>query len=415
MGKELMECLSIVSKVVTDKGVEVYYQPIVSLDSKAIVGFEAFSRGVDELGTTVADAACLFNSSLPFQAQYKVETLCLSKSLDSYQAIYSKYQEMLLFLNVNAGLYCLEEYKKSNPVHLVEPLGYDPRIVVFEFDSAHLKKKIPLGVIKDIQKKGYRISVDNADGSLGCKERMFRIRPDFAKLDRKLYAGLDRSAHIKRMVMAAGNTFRESGALPVAKGVETESEAFALAEAGFYLQQGFFYSDSSENDSGTEGFTDKVARIHNHYRNLGVARLKGVQDNLRNFHLLLKATITKLQQEDSSGMDRTLEELANKTPELVSAFVLNAAGKQISKKIVGRSGDRMGMRIESSTVGSDHSHEDYFMYLNSGLEKSGGIREANPFCREKTRYLAGFFYKSEARRGSILVLEYVDRIYRAED
>ncbi|WP_432735542.1 EAL domain-containing protein [Maridesulfovibrio sp. FT414] len=407
MIKELKECIAAVKQVISEQGVAVYFQPVISLESRGIVGFEAFARGVDELGNTVADASCLFNESLPPQARRRVEQLCLSKSLQSYRSISEKYPTMLLLLNVNLALFSDDLYEGMDFESLFTPFEYNPRQVVLEFDSEQLQKKVPMELIRKLQKQGYRISVDNVDAGLACKERMLRIRPDFAKLDRSLYAGIENSGYIKRMAASAAMVIEQVGAIPVAKGVESEAESFALAETGFCLQQGYFFSDKAEEGGN---FADKVARVHFHYRENRLASVNDAQKTFREMHLILKSAISRLQSEDPSMMNGVLDDLVKRSPELVSAFILSDSGKQVSKTVVGKSGDRVGVRIKPAAVGSDHSCEEYFMYLNAGLEKCAGYLGATPFCRQDARYLAGYFYRDNARKGLILVLQYVDKL-----
>ncbi|WP_291326762.1 EAL domain-containing protein [Desulfovibrio sp. UCD-KL4C] len=403
------ECLTSVSKVLDGESVEVYFQPVLSLESKGIIGFEAFSRGVNESGKTIVEPACLFSSSLPPETQLKVETLCVNKILKSFRNIHRKYKKMVLFLNVNSNVYNFPENENQYPFKELESSKFNPSSIAFEFEVSQLEKKIPLSLIGSLQESGYRISLDNTRVSLAGLEVVFKIRPDFIKLDRFFFEGIDKSSHKRNMVKAAALTFEQAGAMPVAKGVETEAEALALAESGFYLQQGFFYTNGGDDESSSTNFGDKVAKLNTDYRNINVVKFDNSRELFAHFHLVLKSVISKLQQEELSGMNDVLKDLVKKERGIVSVFSLDASGKQLSQRFVGKSGDHIGRIVEMSVAGCDHSHEDYFMYLNSGLEKVAGIKEISAFCREDSRYIAGFFYREEGRRGLILVLEYLDK------
>ncbi|MBI9110953.1 EAL domain-containing protein [Maridesulfovibrio ferrireducens] len=408
------ECQTAVGQILEGKGVEVFYQPVLSLESKGVIGFEAFSRGVDELGKTIVEPACLFSSSLPPDTQFKVEMLCLNKSLDSFRDIHRKYKNMILFLNVNSNVYNLPENGKLSPFKAVESFKFNPRTIAFEFEVSQLEKKIPLRLIKSLQENGYRISLDNTRVSLAGLEVVFKIRPDFVKLDRFFFKGLDKSNYKKDMVKAAAFTFKLAGAMPIAKGVETEGEALALAEAGFYIQQGFFYTNEEEGESSTSTFGEKMANLGADFRGVKILKFDESREVFAHYHLVLKSTVLKLQQEEFAGVNDVLKELIKKEHGIVSVFVLDASGKQVSQRFVGKSGDVIGKSVEVSLTGRDHSHEDYFIYLNSGLEKVAGRLRRSAFCREDSRYIASFFYRQETRRGLILVLEYLDKSQKPE-
>ncbi len=189
------------------------------------------------------------------------------------------------------------------------------------------------------------------------------------KIGPSFFAGIDSSDNIKRAVASAAVIFRQIGAVPIVKGVETEAEALALAEAGFYVQQGYFYA----KEHYSSGLYEKMVRIYDQYCDLEKHRFKVTQKSFRNYYLLLQRTLKKLQQVDLWDMHKTLERLAKAHPDLVSACVLDFSGQRITKMVVGKAGELLGKTLETSIAGKDHSAQDYFMYLNSGLEKCSGM------------------------------------------
>ena len=372
MEGDIKSCITAISKVVTEDGLTILFQPVVSLLSRAVVGFEAFARGVDEKGETIASPGCLFNSSLPIQAQLKVEELCLKKSLESYKPLYEKYSDMLLYLNINCGVYSRAEDKEHGPHQLAELYKYSPRMIVFEMDAAQLKENPPLEMIRVVREKGYRLCVDNVLPSFECMDRLHIIKPDFVKIDRKFYEGIEKSKRIKKKLTSIATLFFLCSVIPVAKGVETELEAVSLMQSGFYMQQGFFYSDSAETEGKEDSFKAKVNRISKSVNGDMKTESEDVREKFRDSHLLLKSTMTRLQQEGDGDMNRILEELVKKNDSVVSVYILDSSGKQRSKRLVGKAADPFGLRVLPSVVGSDHSTQDYFTYLNSGFEKSAG-------------------------------------------
>ncbi|WP_415714669.1 EAL domain-containing protein [Maridesulfovibrio sp.] len=404
---DIKSCITAISKAVTEDGITIYFQPIVSLLSRTVIGFEAFSRGVDDSGATLAAPDCLFNSSLPIQAQFKVEEVCLKKGFAAYGPLYEKYRDMLLFLNINCSLYSHNEYKGRSPHQLAEPFKYSPRMITFEMDAAQLKDVPPLDMIRLVRENGYRISVDNVVPSVDCMDRFQIIKPDFVKLDRKFYKGIDKSRRIQKKVAATAELFSLCGAMGIAKGVETEAEALALMRSGYYMQQGYFYSDSADEEGREDSFGNKVSRISKSVH--GEKKKEGElsRELFRNSHLLLKSTMTRLQQEEDGEMNRILDELLKKNANIVSVYVMDSSGKQISKRLAGKGADPFGLRILPSAVGSDHSDKDFFVALNSGFEKVAGLCAPDPLCSDGYNYIAGFYYQQGSRRGRILVLEYV--------
>ncbi|GKT16366.1 EAL domain-containing protein, partial [Aduncisulcus paluster] len=121
----------------------------------------------------------------------------------------------------------------------------------------------------------------------------------------------------------------------------------------------------------------------------GDMKLKSENDRekFRDSHLLLKSTMTRLQQEGDGDMNRVLEELVKKNDSIVSVYILDSSGKQRSKRLAGKAADTFGLRVLPSAVGSDHSAQDYFTHLNSGFEKSAGEHSPDALCSEKYNFL----------------------------
>lgn len=402
-----MEQAETVRRVLDEQGIAIYFQPLVSVESKGIVGFEAFSRGVDREGRTIADAGVLFNEKLPMKEQYDLELLCHKESLESFETINNRFKDMLLFLNVNSNIYNSKDFARCDPASSLTPFHYSPKLIVFEFDVAQLADQIPVVHIKKLKQLNYRICLDSIQENVRSRELTLLIKPDFVKIDRSFYDGIDKSAQVVDNVKSAAHGCRRAGVQPIAKGVETEQEATALALAGVTLQQGYFYTDTGGKKK--ESFNSRVTRLNSACRDKEAESFKVGHDHFCRYHLLLKKTMNKLTlAADAVGTNKILEHMVRKNDEVVTAFVLSASGKQLSSRFVGRSGDFIGKRIESCAVGSDHSLKEYFMYLNSGFDKIAGATESSPFCRGGCRYLAGFYFNEERRKGEILVIEYSD-------
>lgn len=408
MDNDIKSCITAISKVVIEDGITIYFQPVVSLLSKTVIGFEAFARGTDESGETSVSPACLFNSALPIKAQLKIEEVCLSKSLEAYKPLYEKYRDIILFLNLNSNIYSRDEYKVRSPHKLAASYKYSPNMITLELDAAHLVKAVPFEMITSSRDLGYKISIDNVDASAECANILRRTKPDFVKFDSKIYQDMGGAEGVKEELATFVADLLSQGITPVAKGVEKEQEAVTLAKAGFTLQQGYFYADSSSASGRSDSFSDKINRVSHALKENNKSSVKLKQEIFREVHLLLKSTVTRLQQEEDGELNRILEELIKKNPKIVSAYILSASGRQLTKRFAGKAADSLGMKLVNSAVGSDHSDSEIFIYLNSGFEKIAGTHGPDPLCRSGYNYLACFFYKDRSRRGQILILDYVN-------
>jgi EAL domain-containing protein (putative c-di-GMP-specific phosphodiesterase class I) len=96
------------------------------------------------------------------------------------------------------------------------------------------------------RKRGAKIALDDLSGgpeSLACLEL---LRPDIAKVDTALTAGIQHSVARRKLVQAVVECAHEYGAKVVAEGVERVDEFRAMAELGVDLGQGFYFGQPTD-------------------------------------------------------------------------------------------------------------------------------------------------------------------------
>jgi EAL domain-containing protein (putative c-di-GMP-specific phosphodiesterase class I) len=94
--------------------------------------------------------------------------------------------------------------------------------------------------------RGALVALDDLSGgpeSLACLEL---LRPDVAKIDTAMTAGIQHSAGRRALVKALVDCAHELGARVVAEGVERVDEFRAMAELGVDLGQGFYFGQPTE-------------------------------------------------------------------------------------------------------------------------------------------------------------------------
>ena len=121
--------------------------------------------------------------------------------------------------------------------------GIDPKRVVLEFGNLEL-----LGKPSELDRAhslasdaGFRVLADNVgSGEVGLK-RLAVFRPNFAKLDRSLIRGIERSPRRQAIVLGIIATCQALGTEVIAAGVENAAEAAWLKRSGIEFAQGFHF------------------------------------------------------------------------------------------------------------------------------------------------------------------------------
>jgi EAL domain-containing protein (putative c-di-GMP-specific phosphodiesterase class I)/DNA-binding response OmpR family regulator len=203
------------------------FQPIVALETRQVVGFEALTRFSDGTPPNIRFAEA---AALGLGDDYELAAL---------EAALAEARKLpdgsFLTMNVSPAV-ALGAGKRLR--RLLAGAG---RPIVLELtehvaidDYGHLRDAIAaLGEVE--------IAVDDAGAGYASMRHILEIRPAFAKLDISLVRGIDGDE--LRQAMAAGFQYYalRTGCRLVAEGVETEEEAGSLRALGVDLGQGYLF------------------------------------------------------------------------------------------------------------------------------------------------------------------------------
>ena len=203
------------------------YQPIVELDARRVVGFEALTRFDDGTPPDIrfADAARLGLGDA-------YELAAIGTALGGADRLPDD-----AFLSVNVS----PAVALASGERLRASLDGARRPVVLE-----LTEHVPIvdyTPLRDaIRNLGdVKIAVDDAGAGYASLRHILELRPAYAKLDISLVRGID--GDDLRQAMAAGMQYYalRSGCRLVAEGIETDEEAEVLRNLGVELAQGYLF------------------------------------------------------------------------------------------------------------------------------------------------------------------------------
>jgi diguanylate cyclase (GGDEF)-like protein/PAS domain S-box-containing protein len=238
-------------KLETDlrKGIErgeliVYYQPIVSLQSGKITGFEALSRWQRPEGMVspadfipVADETGLIltiNRALMLEA---------CQQLRSWQSQFGCDPPLTMSMNVSPKQFIQPELAKEIGA-IVQQTGVTPNTVNLEIMEtiAMGDADRALSVISDLKALGVLLSIDDFGTGYSSLSRLPRFPVDALKIDRVFISNMntDHDSHeIVRLIVMLAHSLRLK---VVAEGTETEDQITELKRLGCEMAQGYLYS-----------------------------------------------------------------------------------------------------------------------------------------------------------------------------
>jgi diguanylate cyclase (GGDEF)-like protein len=229
------------------KGIErnefrVVYQPVCSLQTGAVVGFEALSRWQKPDGTMmpmtfieVADQAGLMeviNRQLMREA---------CRNLREWQRIYGQpftmsvnvTQRQFAQPNLTDEIFGVLRDTEVNPECL--ELEIVETVAMGTADAEH-------SILYELKRLGIRLSIDDFGTGYSSLARLQKLPVDTLKIDRKFVSEIestDSNREVVRVIVMLGRSF---GLKVVAEGVETKEQADFLRSTGCDMAQGYLYS-----------------------------------------------------------------------------------------------------------------------------------------------------------------------------
>lgn len=215
------------------------FQPIYSIAHRRIVGLEALARGVDTGGAIVPPAR-LFD--LPDQpAVVALDRLCQRVHIDNFRALAPP--SAWLFLNVDPGTLGQQTDYLAFLQALLADSGLPPNRIVIEVLESTIDDEAALEThIQACKALGFLIAIDDFGAGQSNFERIWRIKPDIVKLDRRMVQKAGMDASVRSLIRGITALLHQCKCIVLAEGVENEAEAMAAMQGGVDLVQGFFFA-----------------------------------------------------------------------------------------------------------------------------------------------------------------------------
>ncbi|MDA0181311.1 EAL domain-containing protein [Solirubrobacter phytolaccae] len=228
------------------------YQPIVDLDTREVVGYEALARG--PVGSALERPDLLFaaarSSGLLAELEWACRAAALSGALDARL-------RKTLFVNVEPSL-----LDTPVPDSLSELIARATREldVMIELTERALTDK-PAEVLARVQAMragGLMIALDDVGADHRSLALMPFVNPEVIKLDLRLVQE-NPSPAIAAIVHAVNAEAERSGAVLLAEGIETEAQLEVARALGARYGQGWLFGYPAELPTGTQPLPTPLA------------------------------------------------------------------------------------------------------------------------------------------------------------
>lgn len=217
-----------IKRVLEDDDFAIAVQPIVRLDSGALVGAEALARfpspPVQGPDRWFAEAyAAGIGAQLELAAARKAINLLDELPPHAY-----------LSLNIGPEVMATTEF-----MDLIR--GADAERLVIELTEHFAVEDYQRlrAALCGLRRAGARLAIDDTGAGFASLAHILKLSPEIIKLDRDLARGIDADPVRRALAAALVDFARQTGAQVVAEGLETDAELATVRELGIHLGQGY--------------------------------------------------------------------------------------------------------------------------------------------------------------------------------
>jgi PAS domain S-box-containing protein len=222
----------------------VFYQPIVSLQTGKIAGFEALTRWQrgEKIVPPIEFIAVAEEIGLiiPMNRQLRREA-CLQ--LQSWQSEYPATPPLTMSVNITPKEFAQPDLASEIGKTLAE-IGFDPACLQLEIiETVAMGDAEKSGqVLAQLKALGVRLSIDDFGTGYSSLSRLRRIPVDTLKIDRAFIMNMDSDPESHEIVRIIIMLAHNLGLKVVAEGTETEEHIRLLKQLNCEMSQGYNYS-----------------------------------------------------------------------------------------------------------------------------------------------------------------------------
>lgn len=338
---------------------EPFFQPILSLQTQQIVGYEALGRKIEE-GRVYSLGPFFQDRTVSEEEHLHVDRWLREKAIAAMVQA-EREQEALLFLNLKPS-WIYRVYKKTGQLPTLQLLGkhgLDPSKVVIEITEEEFRGRLDelSSIIQVYREQGCRIAIDDIGSGYSNYDRIASIKPNILKIDLKLLKKSSLHDGYKALLNSFSILSSQMGSSLLVEGVETKQDLYHAMKAGARYVQGFLFSEAKSGFQASNAYEKLLKEEIRYYTDQEVARYRSlfaIQESLNGL------VISDVNISSADEADATIESLLlSVTASVERIYICREDGCQISSNYI-RSPEG-GWRKDARYQGSNWIWRPYFI------------------------------------------------------
>ncbi|MBU3112305.1 GGDEF domain-containing protein [Clostridium lacusfryxellense] len=223
-------------RIISNNNLRSVFQPIVSLQTGDVIGYEALTRG--PVDSKYINPEILFDDAKTHDLLWDLEILCRSNAIKAYSKFIS---DKLLFVNIDPAVLKDEHFIKGFTKEILTEHNISPMSLIFEITektSIDSYKNFN-EVINYYKSQGYKIAIDDVGTGYSGLTTIAKTRPNYIKMDMSLITNVTRDSFKKAIIKSFVEFANTTNTKIIAEGIEEVSDLYTLIEIGVHYGQGF--------------------------------------------------------------------------------------------------------------------------------------------------------------------------------
>ena len=224
------------TRAIQQRAISTVFQPIIDLNTRTIVGYEALSRG--PAGTLIENPEVIFELARDFNMVWQLETLCIENIKPYLNELCSR---GCLFFNLESQ-FIQQLYMRGTTVFDTFFSCHQNVVIEVTERSAIRDYRTFRRTLHDLKRMGFKIAIDDCGSGYASLEAVAELKPDYLKVGHSLFHGMEKDPIRRRLIDLVARCADTIGAKTIAEAIETEEQLAICRSLDIAEGQGFLFA-----------------------------------------------------------------------------------------------------------------------------------------------------------------------------
>jgi EAL domain-containing protein (putative c-di-GMP-specific phosphodiesterase class I) len=241
-----------------------YFQPIISVASGKIVGYEALARQYDNKGKVVSVGALFSSADVDAKTRIELDRQVRWQALEKFSALADT--QSYLALNISAAW--IENLRQLNTLptlRMLDELNIDRRRIIVEISNAHVDPHKLKQIVQRYRKHGLSVAIGDFGAGSSQLERVIAIQPDIIKIDMRLFKLATKGGIAGDIIHMISRLGKRTGCRIICEGVESDEAFLFSLNCGAQFMQGFLFAKAEVDFQPADLYVQHIASLRSKF------------------------------------------------------------------------------------------------------------------------------------------------------